>query len=190
MNSMTLNLENKTIPQIKVLLLDVERAIKLIEREKRQREAAARRKMIRADEKTSQRKTVDSSPAIVATSPAASERSEDLQRATQPGPKYMHPASRLHHAALAQGIRLASRDSNPVRLPNTRAQRQARRRSKELDAPPRVSSRRSYPWHGTGVLSNMAKMIGIGGVGLYQDRGFIHVDTGPVRAWQSKKRKG
>lgn len=46
------------------------------------------------------------------------------------------------------------------------------------------------PGMAPGVLSNMAKMIGIGGVGLYQDRGFIHVDTGPVRAWQSTKRKG
>lgn len=41
----------------------------------------------------------------------------------------------------------------------------------------------------TDVLSNMAKMIGVGGVGLYQDRGFIHVDTGPVRSWESKRRK-
>ena len=42
----------------------------------------------------------------------------------------------------------------------------------------------------TDVLSNMAKMIGVGGVGLYQDRGFIHVDTGPVRSWESRRRKG
>lgn len=94
MNSMTINLKDKTIPELKALLLDVERAIKLIEREKRQREAAARRKMGRADVKTSKRKTVDSSPATVATLPAVSKRSEDPQRAAQPGPKYMHPASR------------------------------------------------------------------------------------------------
>lgn len=41
-----------------------------------------------------------------------------------------------------------------------------------------------------GVLSNMAKMIGTGGVGLYQDRGFIHVDTGPVRAWRGSRKRG
>lgn len=94
MNSMTINLKQKTIPELKALLLDVERAIKLIEREKRQREAAARRKMVRAEGKTSKRKSVDSAPTAVATSPAGSERSEDLQPATQSGPKYMHPASR------------------------------------------------------------------------------------------------
>lgn len=48
---MTIKLQGKTIPELKALLLDVERAIKLIEREKRQREAAARRKSTQADEK-------------------------------------------------------------------------------------------------------------------------------------------
>jgi len=91
---MTINLKDKTIPELKALLLDVESAIKLIEREKRQREAAVRRKMSRADEKTINRKTVDFSPATEATLPAVNERSEDPQRVAQPGPKYMHPASR------------------------------------------------------------------------------------------------
>ena len=91
---MTINIKDKTIPELKALLLDVESAIKLIEREKRQREAAVRRKMSRADEKTINRKTVDFSPATEATLPAVNERSEDPQRAAQPGPKYMHPASR------------------------------------------------------------------------------------------------
>lgn len=91
---MTINLKDKTVPELKALLLDVESAIKLIEREKRQREAAVRRKMCRADEKTINRKTVDFSPATEATLPAVNERSEDPQRAAQPGPKYMHPASR------------------------------------------------------------------------------------------------
>ena len=94
MNSMTKNLKDKTIPELKALLLDVERAIKLIEREKRQREAAARRKVVRADEKVSKPKTVDSSPTTWTTSAAGNERSEDLPPATQSGPKYMHPASR------------------------------------------------------------------------------------------------
>lgn len=94
MNSMTINLKDKTIPELKALLLDVERAIKLIEREKRQRDAAARRKVVRADEKMCKQKKVDSLPSSVATSPSASQRSEDLQLATQPGPKYMHPARR------------------------------------------------------------------------------------------------
>lgn len=91
---MTINIKDKTVPELKALLLDVESAIKLIEREKRQREAAVRRKMSRADEKTINRKTVDFSPATEATLPAVNERSEDPQRAAQPGPKYMHPASR------------------------------------------------------------------------------------------------
>ena len=91
---MTKNLKDKTIPELKALLLDVERAIKLIEREKRQREPAARRKIVSADAKTSKRKTMDSSPTTVTTSPGGNERSEDLQPAAQPGPKFMHPASR------------------------------------------------------------------------------------------------
>jgi len=94
MNSMTINLKDKTIPELKALLLDVESAIKLIEREKRQREAAVLRKLSRTDEKTINRKTVDFLHATEATLPAVSERSEDPQRAAQPGPKYMHPASR------------------------------------------------------------------------------------------------
>lgn len=91
---MTINIKDKTIPELKALLLDVESAIKLIEREKRQREAAVLQKLSRADEKTINRKTVDFLPATEATLPAVSERSEDPQRAAQPGPKYMHPASR------------------------------------------------------------------------------------------------
>jgi uncharacterized protein YcbK (DUF882 family) len=33
------------------------------------------------------------------------------------------------------------------------------------------------------LLSNMGKMLGLGGVGLYAKRGFIHVDRGTVRSW-------
>ncbi len=91
---MTINIKDKTIPELKALLLDVESAIKLIEREKRQREAAVLRKLSRTDEKTINRKTVDFLHATEATLPAVNERSEDPQRAAQPGPKYMHPASR------------------------------------------------------------------------------------------------
>ncbi|EMA2592595.1 DUF882 domain-containing protein [Pseudomonas aeruginosa] len=35
------------------------------------------------------------------------------------------------------------------------------------------------------LLSNMGKMLGLGGVGLYAKRGFIHVDRGSVRSWSS-----
>ncbi|WAT32161.1 YcbK family protein [Pseudomonas sp. GXZC] len=35
------------------------------------------------------------------------------------------------------------------------------------------------------LLANMGKMLGLGGVGLYAKRGFIHVDKGSVRSWSS-----
>jgi DNA-binding protein H-NS len=91
---MTIKLQGKTIPELKALLLDVERAIKLIEREKRQREAAARRKSTQADEKAKNRQKVDSSSTKVAAPPDPEARPEDVQRAPQTVPKYMHPASR------------------------------------------------------------------------------------------------
>jgi DNA-binding protein H-NS len=91
---MMIKLQDKTIPELKALLLDVERAIKLIEREKRQREAAARRRSSQADEKPKNRKKVDSSSTMLPTPPKVKARSEDVQPAPQPGPKYMHPASR------------------------------------------------------------------------------------------------
>ncbi|MFK4135761.1 YcbK family protein [Pseudomonas luteola] len=34
------------------------------------------------------------------------------------------------------------------------------------------------------LLSDMGKMLGLGGVGLYEKQGFIHVDRGSVRSWK------
>lgn len=39
------------------------------------------------------------------------------------------------------------------------------------------------PGMSTRVLADMGRMISVGGVGMYPDRGFIHVDTGPIRTW-------
>ncbi|KPC17444.1 Uncharacterized protein AC499_0646 [Pseudomonas amygdali pv. lachrymans] len=36
----------------------------------------------------------------------------------------------------------------------------------------------------TKLLAAMSMMIAAGGVGIYQDRGFIHVDTGKIRTWR------
>lgn len=36
----------------------------------------------------------------------------------------------------------------------------------------------------TKLLAAMSMLIAAGGVGIYQDKGFIHVDTGRVRAWK------
>jgi uncharacterized protein YcbK (DUF882 family) len=34
------------------------------------------------------------------------------------------------------------------------------------------------------LLSRMGQMLGLGGVGLYASRGFVHVDRGSVRNWR------
>lgn len=36
----------------------------------------------------------------------------------------------------------------------------------------------------TKLLAAMSMMIAAGGVGIYQDKGFIHVDTGRIRTWR------
>lgn len=36
----------------------------------------------------------------------------------------------------------------------------------------------------TKLLAAMSMMIAAGGVGIYQDKGFIHVDTGKIRTWR------
>ncbi|MBD8614844.1 MULTISPECIES: YcbK family protein [Pseudomonas] len=36
----------------------------------------------------------------------------------------------------------------------------------------------------TKLLAAMSMMIAAGGVGIYQDKGFIHVDTGRIRTWK------
>jgi uncharacterized protein YcbK (DUF882 family) len=38
----------------------------------------------------------------------------------------------------------------------------------------------------TNALHAWAKAQGIGGVGLYLDSGFIHMDTGRVRSWSGE----
>jgi len=39
------------------------------------------------------------------------------------------------------------------------------------------------PATGLAAFAAAARGLGLGGVGLYADRGFVHVDSGPVRHW-------
>jgi len=41
------------------------------------------------------------------------------------------------------------------------------------------------PGVSTDTLAKHARGLGLGGVGKYNGKGFIHVDTGPVRSWGS-----
>jgi len=41
------------------------------------------------------------------------------------------------------------------------------------------------PGIATQMLSDMGRFIGFGGIGFYPSRGFVHIDTGPIRNWRS-----
>lgn len=43
----------------------------------------------------------------------------------------------------------------------------------------------TIPGVSTAGLGGLARSLGLGGVGYYPAQGFIHVDSGPVRYWQS-----
>lgn len=43
----------------------------------------------------------------------------------------------------------------------------------------------SIPGVGVEQIAKLAKAIGVGGVGVYPSRNFIHVDIGRVRSWRA-----
>lgn len=94
---MRIRLSDKNLLELKDLLLDVEKAIVLIEREKHQREVAAQRKLERGSESAKKRKTPaarsSATPSDVPTVAVQSDTAggANLERVVV---KYMHPASR------------------------------------------------------------------------------------------------
>lgn len=89
---MRINLKEKSLVELKMLLIEIESSIRLIEREKRQREKARqgaleRVAVVEADKRMSR-------PIKRQRPPVSVLEIEGLKSARSHGPKYMHPASR------------------------------------------------------------------------------------------------
>lgn len=93
----------------------------------------------------------------------------------------------LHSLYVASGAKTPYRVVSGYRTPKTNAMLRSK-------SPGKGVSKNSFHMYGQAAdifvpemsaaqLAKYAKNLGLGGVGTYRRKGFVHIDTGPVRSW-------